>query len=100
MMFGRWQGEIEARASPFLVIRADLAAMRFNDRADNGEAHAEALFLGGHKLIEHLLADFGGNSGAAVAHAHANGAMAIWFRCDLHFPPGPSSLAHRVEGIA
>src|SRR4051812_36439251 len=52
------QTEMKTRAAAVGVIGRDRAFMRFRDRANDGQPHAQALRFGGEELLEHPFACF------------------------------------------
>ena len=49
------QGQVESGAGCFLRVNPKLAAIRFDQRATDGQAHADAFGLGGEKGFEQVL---------------------------------------------
>ena len=70
----RRQGEPEGGAAVGIVRDPDLATMRLNDRAADGQSQPHAVGLGGHEGLEDLFLLVGRHAGAAVLHGHPHGA--------------------------
>ena len=51
----RWQGEVERRAAPAVAVGPNPAALRFDDRLADRQAHAAALRLRRKECVEYLV---------------------------------------------
>ena len=60
--------EEEPRAAVGSIFRADLTPMRFNNGADDGQAHAHSRLLGGKEMIKHFVRAILRQAGAEIAH--------------------------------
>ena len=80
------------------ILRFDCAAVLFDDRANNGQAHAEAFFFGGEELFEKTFACSRSDSVAVIAHVYANGAAILTLRGDStrRFAGGVSCMASKA----
>ena len=74
----------ETCATPINIFRRDPAPMRFDDRADNCQAHTQSFLFCGEKLLEEPVACYSRNPTPMVAHSHANRPVAIGARGNLH----------------
>ena len=51
----RWQGKVKRRAAPAVAVGPDPAAMRFDDRLADCQAHAAALWFRRKERLKYLV---------------------------------------------
>src|SRR4051794_19550330 len=69
---GGGEGEGEGCASVWVVLAPEAAVVEFDDGAADGQAHAQAVALGGEEGAEDFFDGVGGQAGAAVADRRAD----------------------------
>src|SRR5216117_4150358 len=93
------KSKVEARTSTVNIFAGDSAAVRFNDRTHNAEAHSQPFRFRCEEVIEKSLARLFGNTCAVIAHAHANHSVAIALRRDHHLAAAKRGVTHRIKSI-
>ena len=90
--------EIKAGPASVSILGGDLAAMGFNDRADDGQAHAETFLFRGKELLEKSFACCLGNAGAVITHGNATVALPLLLvaMCTLRRSGGMSRMASKA----
>src|SRR5262249_15454854 len=66
---------IEFRAATVNIFRSNLAAVGFDDRANNRQSHPESFILSGKELLEQPLPRFLTNANAVIADSDRNFAI-------------------------
>src|SRR6201993_212764 len=80
----RWQGEVEGRAAPAVSVGPDPAAMRFDDRLADCQAHAAALWFRSEERTKYLAGLAWGQPGAGVIYRDLDLAVLAQLRLHRH----------------
>src|ERR1700722_14915508 len=94
----RWQGEVERRSTAAVAVAVgpDPAALRFDDRLTDCQAHAAALRLRRKECVEYLVDLAYGQPGPRIINRNFDLAVRIRFRLHRKHSAG---LLHRLDTI-
>jgi len=84
------QGKVERRATPVVAVGPDPAAMRFDDRLADCQAHAAALWFRSKERIKYLVVLAWGQPAACVIDRDLD--LAVLANCDFTVTTPPVSF--------
>src|SRR5215475_1656584 len=94
-----WESKMKPCTAAFGIFSRDGAAVRFDDRTDDREPHAQSPALCGEKLLEYPFANFLGNAGSIIAHARANRIVTVALGNDYDLALVNRCVVHGVKAI-
>src|SRR5215471_9533201 len=93
------QFEFDARATRYVWLGADVPAVRFDDRATDGEAHAQATFLGRVEGVEKSIARAGIDARPPIADRDDDVVGFIFGGAQEQLPPPHLNRTQRLNGV-
>src|SRR5262249_45822054 len=93
------QIEFDARATRYVRLGTDVPAVRFNDRATDGEAHAQPDMLRRIESVEKSIAGAGIDARAPIADRNDDVAGFIFGRAQEQLPRSHPNRTQRLNGV-